>query len=278
MGVGAGREHAVASAKAASLIIFFSSEPNIAALPLWWETRMNISLTIGWTALVLLLALLWNHQLRLRREAYIRTCALPHGLFDKLRKRHPDLALKDCQLVAHGLRQFFLAHLKSGCKFVSMPTQVTDDLWHEFILYTKSYKTFCQRAFGRFLHHTPAIALGGGRRSNAGLRRCWWFACLEENINPRAAMRLPLLFALDAKLKIPNGFHYAADCQSLRKTPAGSSQGPVVHCSGDFSTTSFDGSDEGFGDSGNDAGGAGGDSGGADSGGCGGGGCGGGGD
>eukprot|EP01034_Spumella_vulgaris_P038231 gene38231-47204_t len=75
-------------------------------------------------------------------------------------QKHPQLTTKECQLVAQGLRQFFLAHLKSGRKYVSMPSQVADDLWHEFILYTMNYQQFCQHAFGRFLHHTPAVVLG----------------------------------------------------------------------------------------------------------------------
>jgi hypothetical protein len=116
----------------------------------------------------------WQRQLSLKREAFIRSFNLPQGLFDRLQKRHPGLGLKECQLVAHGLRQFFLAHLKSGRRYVSMPSQIADDLWHEFILFTKNYDAFCRRAFGGFLHHTPAIALGSARQSNAGLRRCWW--------------------------------------------------------------------------------------------------------
>ena len=103
---------------------------------------------------------LWQRQRKLRREAFIRHAALPPGLFDKLRKKRPELTLKDCQLVAHALRQFFLAYLKSDRRFVSMPSQVVDDLWHEFILYTRHYQQFCGKAFGGFLHHTPAVVLG----------------------------------------------------------------------------------------------------------------------
>lgn len=66
-----------------------------------------------------------------RRRGYIRSFEFPLGLFDKLRKHHPQLDLKQCQLVAQGLRQFFLAHLKSGRRFVAMPSQAADDLWHE---------------------------------------------------------------------------------------------------------------------------------------------------
>jgi hypothetical protein len=208
---------------------------------------------------------LWQRQSTLRREAYIRNFTLPRGLFEKLRARHPHLTLKDCQLVARGLRQFFLAYLKSGRRFVSMPSQVADDLWHEFILYTKNYDAFCRTAFGRFLHHTPAVVLACERQSNAGLRRCWWYACQDENINPRAPTRLPLLFALDSKLDIPNGFRYVADCESVRRQDTGSQGSGAVHCGGDFSSSAYDGGTDGMGD-------AGAGDGGGDGGGCGGGG------
>ena len=206
-----------------------------------------------------------NWRIGAAREARIRTFILPKGLYDKLLVKHPHLTAKDCQLVSQGLRQFFLTYLKSGRQYVSMPSQVVDDLWHEFILYTKNYQQFCERAFGRFLHHTPAAVLAGGnQQSNAGLRRCWWHACREENINPRAPSRLPLLFALDAKLNIPNGFRYAADCSLARKP--GTDGGGGVYCGGDFSSASFDGGTDGFdtgsgdgGDAGGGCGGGGGD-------------------
>lgn len=236
--------------------------------------------------LVLALAVawgLWQRTLAYQRERYIRTFELPRGLFDKLRQRRPQLTLKDCQLTAHALRQFFLAHLKSGRRFVSMPSQVADDLWHEFILYTRHYQEFCGRAFGRFLHHTPAVVLGPDRHDNAGLRRVWWQCCREDNINPRRPTRLPLLFALDAKLGIADGFHYVPDCDGVRRAGARGADTGNVHCGGDFSSSSIDGATDGFGDgAGGDSGGAGasGDAGGGDGGGgdggggCGGGGCG----
>jgi len=184
------------------------------------------------------------------RAEFIRSYTLPVGLFDKLRQRRPKLTLKDCQLTGHALRQFFLAYLKSGRQFVSMPSQAVDDLWHEFILYTKYYEQFCQTAFGRFLHHSPAAVLGSSKLSNIGLRRVWWYSCLEENINPRAPTRLPLLFAIDGKLKIENGFIYAPDCKGLRKGTGQSDSGAVIYCGGDFSSHGIDGSTEGFGHSG----------------------------
>ena len=161
----------------------------------------------------------WAKSRRLKRAEFIRTYQWPIGLLDKLEQKHPALTRKDTALVSRGLRQFFLAHLMSGNKFVSMPSQVVDDLWHEFILYTRDYKRFCGKAFGRFMHHTPAVVLGpsSAETTNDGLRRAWWFACKDENIDPKRATRLPLLFALDGKLQILNGFRYDLNCDLLRK-------------------------------------------------------------
>jgi hypothetical protein len=106
-----------------------------------------------------------------RRAEFIRHYSFPKGLIEKLQARRPGLAARDGQLVARALRQFFLTHLAAKRQFVSMPSQVTDDLWHEFILYTRHYEDFCRRAFGRFMHHTPAVVLGKEQQGNVGLRR-----------------------------------------------------------------------------------------------------------
>jgi hypothetical protein len=223
-----------------------------------------------WAILLALVAaasaiLMFRAWLRLRRAEFIRTYRWPAGLLDRLEKHHSGFARKDSALVSQGLRQFFIAYLMSGRRYVSMPSQVVDDLWHEFILYTRDYNRFCQRAFGTFLHHTPAVVLSEHRKTNEGLRRVWWFCCKYENIDPVNPTRLPLLFALDAKLNIPNGFVYHPQCDELRRhgTAAG------AYCGGDFSSSSIDGGTAGFGDTGSLGGGdaVGGDGGAGDSGG-----------
>ena len=232
---------------------------------------MSISIlpSVAAVALAAVLVVVWKKSRQAVRAEYIRQYTFPPGLYEKLRNKRPELSLKDCQLAGLALRQFFLAYLKSGCKFVSMPSQVADDLWHELILYTRHYDLFCNKAFGRFMHHTPAIVLTADRQGNAGLRRCWWYACREESIDPKNPTRLPLLFALDSKLNIADGFVYQPICESLRKDGNGGNS--AVYCGGDFSSNSFDGSTDGFGDASSGDGGDGGDSGGC-GGGCGGGG------
>lgn len=224
--------------------------------------------------LLFVVVLVWRVMTRYRRAEFIRNYQFPRGLFDKLAARRPELARKDIALVSRGLRHYFLAYLRSGRQFVSMPSQVADDLWHEFILYTRNYEQFCRQAFGCFFHHSPAVVLVPAQRdSNAGLRRVWWHCCKEENIDAKKPSRLPLLFALDAKLGIVGGFVYAADCAARRASGVGGD-----YCGGDFSDSSIDGGTSGFGE-GAAEGGVSSDGGGSsESGGCGGGGCGGGGD
>jgi hypothetical protein len=242
---------------------------------------------------VLLLRRLYYYWLQLKRAEFIRTYAWPRGLLERLEK-HRGIERKDSALVSRGLRQFFIAYLMSGRRYVSMPSQVADDLWHEFILYTREYEAFCRQAFGTFLHHTPAVVLGAQRKNNEGLRRVWWYCCKYENISPFRPTRLPLLFALDAKLNIPDGFKYHPQCEALRHAGTAGAVGVAVaaYCGGDFADVSFDGGTAGLGDASGDGSGggghgagfgdsgdSGGDSGGGgDGGGDGGGGCGGGGD
>jgi hypothetical protein len=216
-----------------------------------------IPLLIVVAVLSVIVFILWRRQAWLARDQFIRNASFPPGLLERLAKRRPELSLKDRVLVARALRQYFLVYHHAGYRFVSMPSQAADDLWHEFILYTRVYEEFCRKAFGRFFHHTPAVVLGPDRQGNAGLRRAWWYACKEENINPRNPTRLPLLFAIDAKLGIADGFRYTADCKKLKPGESGG-----AHCAGDFSSSSFDGGTEGFGDAGFS--GEGGDGGGGD--------------
>jgi hypothetical protein len=221
---------------------------------------MEIYLAILAFAAIAVLAFMLPSWIRLRRAEFIRTYKLPRGLLPKLAERHPGLTRKECALVSRGLRQYFLAYLMGNHQFVSMPSVIVDDLWHEFILYTREYQRFCRRAFGGFLHHAPAAILSNHEQTNVGLRRVWWYACTYENIDPVNPTRLPLLFALDDKLNIPGGFRYHPDCDELREGGDAS-----LHCAGDFLSKSYDGGTVGFGKS-KRAGGSG----------CGGGGCGGG--
>jgi hypothetical protein len=193
-----------------------------------------------------------------RRLQFIDAYAWPPGLLDRLKRHHPGLTPNQIDRIGLGLKQFFRAYHRGGYRHVAMPSQAVDDLWHEFILYTKAYDTFCQNAFGRFLHHTPAAVLAPQhKKTNEGLRRVWWQSCREEKIDPWEPKAVPLLFALDTELNIPGGYRYVPDCGSVRTVSIGVS----TQCGGDFSLSTIDGGTDGMGDGGGDGdgGGCGGD-------------------
>lgn len=39
--------------------------------------------------------------------------------------------------------------------FTHEPLWVLDEMWHTFLMYTADYADFCQRYFGRMVHHAP---------------------------------------------------------------------------------------------------------------------------
>ncbi len=201
-----------------------------------------IPLLIVSLVLAAVVFVLWRRQAWLARDQFIRNTPFPPGLLDRYARRRPELSLKDRVLVARALRQFFLACNHSGGRFVSMPSQAAG----EFTLLAKAYEAYCRKALGRMLDHAPAVALGNNRRSNEGLRRAWWHACKEENLDPRDPPRLPLLFAIDGKFGIAGGYRYTTE---RRKQQRGSDGGETYYA-GDFCSTEFDGCTAGFGDSG----------------------------
>ena len=237
---------------------------------------MIVSLMLG----AISLSVIWygGRAVKLsQRRNFIRHYRFPPGLLLKLQRTHPQIEAKHYALAAQALRQFFLAYLLSNKQNVAMPSRLADDLWHEFILYTRQYAEFCRLAFGSFFHHTPAAAMGPNRETNTGLRRIWWHTCKEENISPHAPFRMPLLFALDRKLNIAHGHRYTLASMAILGTREAAEISSTVSSSGCggssnsvsiFSDKRVDGDTSGFGDSGSDSGGS---DGGSCSGGCGGG-------
>ena len=235
----------------------------IALFLMFRRTGGVVAVVVGLLFSVALAKALSAWEQSLRRQ-FVRDAALPRFLVEKLLGAYPTLKAGDAELVLRGLRQFFMAHLRSGRKFVGMPSKVVDAAWHEFILHTQAYQLWCNSAFGSLLHHTPAEVLGGSNaKRNDGLRRTWYWSCKEESIDPRKPTRLPLLFALDKKFGIAGGYRYEANCKSIHDASSSSS-----YCGSDFSSrdSGASGDSGGFGgsestsgsssDSGSDGGGS----------------------
>lgn len=150
---------------------------------------------------------------KVRQLKYIEQYQFHKGIRYKLAQKHPQLTEQQLDMVFQGLKDYFRMCHRARNRMVSMPSQVIDDAWHEFILSTRIYEKFCTKAMGRFLHHTPAEAMSTATLAKDGIKRAWRLACAGEQINPKQPVRLPLIFAMDGLLNITNGFSYQLDCK-----------------------------------------------------------------
>lgn len=161
----------------------------------------------------------FNHALQEQQHQFISTYEYSPSIARKVQSTYPHLSSQDVTLVLSGLREFFLICHLGGYHTVSLPSQAVDVAWHEFILSTRDYETFCQKSFGRFLHHTPAEAMQGTNQATDGIKRAWALSCKREGVDLKAPSHLPLLFALDAQLDIADGYKYSVDCRQPGSHP-----------------------------------------------------------
>ncbi|WP_448547768.1 glycine-rich domain-containing protein [Thalassotalea fusca] len=199
----------------------------------------------GFTALFLFIWYLYRrHKARL---AFIQTYQFPEAISRAVSTTYPHLDDKQVGLVLDALKSYFLIAYKSKQQAVAMPSQVVDVAWHQFILFTKNYQMFCKKGLGRFLHHTPTEAMKSPTKAQEGIKRTWRLACAQDLINPKLPTKLPMLFAIDALLKIEDGFFYSLNCKD-KNSPAYGNNYCASHigCSSGCSGSSGDsGSDSG---------------------------------
>lgn len=172
----------------------------------------------GWPVLVIVMFVIIVNLLNRpsRSRGYIQNYRFPNRVPVMLREKYTHLTDEDVADVLAALKQYFLMCRERGSDMVSMPSKVVDVAWHEFILFTRDYEQFCRFAFGRFLHHIPAEAMGSNELMCKGLERAWRWSCLSENIDLTTPSRLPSLFAIDERLSIPGGNFYALDSTYIR--------------------------------------------------------------
>jgi len=186
---------------------------------------------------VLIVLKIRKRKIRLRRMQFIDDFVFPQRIYQRIESTYPHLNENDIDLVITGLREYFHIVLIAKNKTVAMPSQVVDIAWHELILFTRDYQQFCNQAFGRFLHHTPAEAMTTPTQAQEGIKRAWYIACSREGIKPRKPDKLPFIFLLDSMLKINDGFTYQLDCLASKE---GGYCASHIGCGGGCSGSSSD--------------------------------------
>jgi hypothetical protein len=151
-----------------------------------------------------------------KRINHIDQFRFPKKIREKVKEKYNHLSEADLDKVEQGLKEWFYVCHIARAEPVCMPSQVIDVAWHEFILFTKLYQSFCKSAFGKFLHHHPAESMHSDRTAQEGIKTVWKIACARERISKSQPKRLPILFGLDARLKISDGFKYSLNCDGPR--------------------------------------------------------------
>lgn len=211
-----------------------------------------VTITIGGLFATIVFAILRFYWLRFVIARRIDAYRFPEHLARRVGKQYPHLDRAQIAQVIDGLREYFhLTNLGAG-RMIAMPSQAVDVAWHELILSTRQYDRFCRDVLGRFLHHTPAEAMRGPTDAQDGIKRAWRLSCKREGIDPVQPAALPLLFALDARLGIGDGFHYDLDCQ---RDASGGYCASHIGCGGGCGGSSGDPSGDGDGGCGGGCGG-----------------------
>ena len=178
-------------------------------------TPSSIAALFGAGIAAVVLLGLADSRRRRAREGFIESYRFPPGVRQRVGKRYPHLSEEQLDLVFVALREYFHLCRKARRRLLAMPSQVVDVAWHEFILFTRNYGDFCRRGLGHFLHHTPTEAMANRTMATDGIKRTWRLACLREGIDPKVALSVPLLFAIDRQLGIEDGFHYVLNCTHM---------------------------------------------------------------
>jgi hypothetical protein len=172
---------------------------------------------IFFSVAIIALSLFYLYRKRQQSQlSFIQSYSFHPVIKEKVQKRYPHLNDSQVETIFDALRSYFTYCNKAKRRMVAMPSQAVDTAWHEFILFTRAYQLFSKRAIGRYLHHTPTVAMSSPTLAQESIKRAWRLACAHEGINPTTPARLPLLFAIDGMYGIEDGFNYSLDCSDKR--------------------------------------------------------------
>lgn len=154
---------------------------------------------------------------------YLKNYKIPVVVKNKFMKEN-KIEEKDYVLVEKALKQFFamffLASHKKHTKNDNflMTSKVVDELWHEFVLDTRSYHDFCNKTFGKYLHHAPAGTSSSSKEKEALKHTYKTSKVLKEYDLNFMSGSLPLIFMVDSLVGFPDGLTYDySDLETLTR-------------------------------------------------------------
>jgi hypothetical protein len=86
---------------------------------------------------------------------------IPSGVLERLKQERPFDKMTDSEIkeIINEFKKFIailvINHGKD--KRVEMVSELVDEVWHTYILFTNEYRTFCEIMVGEYIHHEPNV-------------------------------------------------------------------------------------------------------------------------
>jgi hypothetical protein len=153
-----------------------------------------------------------------KKIRFIRNYSFPGYIIDRFILENSTMTINQSIIVSDCLKDYFIAGLMSkGLGSVAMPSKIVDKLWHIFIIFTKDYVDFCNKAYGYYFHHSPKkTEVLTKEIDSKSIIRTWLCSSEIEGIDIKKKEELPLIFEIDDLFQIKNGNSYSIE--SLIKT------------------------------------------------------------
>jgi hypothetical protein len=111
-----------------------------------------VIIPILWCVRVINISLLTRSQ-RARLQK-IEQLKIEPIFWNKLRQSHPELTLKQRQLIEVGFKDYLALHVMQKQAY-AMPSNAVDALWHVMLEFPQQYQQLCHATLGRILNHNP---------------------------------------------------------------------------------------------------------------------------
>ena len=86
---------------------------------------------------------------------------IPSGVIERIKPEEPFNKMTDPQIkeIVDEFKKFMaivVINHDTG-KRVEMVSELVDEIWHTFILFTNEYRKFCDTLVGEYIHHEPNV-------------------------------------------------------------------------------------------------------------------------
>lgn len=148
---------------------------------------------------------------------------IPSTVRAVFRRENPKLTDFQEDLAFEGLKQYFslllLERARTKKVALGMPSALVDEAWHAFVLCTEQYEVFCQKIFGKMVHHYPdtraqPTRLGSYSKFKQDVINTWSAASRAKKTHPKYfpnSKEVPLLFSADIDGGFLDGWLWNAD-------------------------------------------------------------------